>query len=115
MAAFTRTADLPGGTQMHTWTLTTADHTGDGIEAPGASDRTVTMTGTWGAATGIMEGSNDGSTWLPLTDNGNTAISMTADAIEIILQNPRYIRPRLSVVGAGATVTVKVLSRTTTK
>ena len=111
--SFTRTADLPGRTVMHTWTLTTADHTGEAMETPGTSDRTVTATGTWGGATFIMEGSNDNAVFLPLTDNGNTAISMTTNGIEVILQNPRYIRPRLSAVGAGATVVVQVFSRST--
>lgn len=112
--SFVRTADLPGRTVMHTWSLLTADPNGEAMETPGNSDRTVTVTNAnWGGATVIIEGSNNGVTYLPLTDNGNTAISWTADGIEVILQNPRYIRPRVSVVGTASVPIVQILSRST--
>lgn len=109
-------ADHVGNTYMHTWVLTTADHTGVAIELPGAADRTVQFTGTWGSATGGLEGSNDGSTFAPLTNpSTGSAIAPTTDAtgISAVMENPRYIRPRLTAVGSGATVTVRLFSRRT--
>ena len=95
-----------------TWTLTTADHTGDAIEGRFAefADRTFYFLGTWGGATAAVEG-GDGTTYLPLTDPQGTAISKTADAIEAVTEVPEYSRPRLSSVGAGASIVVTCIAR----
>lgn len=111
----------PGNTWRVSWTLTTASPNGAYLKQPGASDRSVQVFGTFGGATCILEGSNDprvetdpgNAVWSPLTDNGSTAISFTAAGIEAVNENPLYIRPRLSVVGSGATITVSLLSRGT--
>ena len=111
----------PGNTYRDTWTLTTANPTGAFLERPGASDRCVHVYGTFGGATCILEGSNDprvetdpgSAVWSPLTDASTTAISFTAAGIEAVNENPLYIRPRLSVAGTGATITIQLLSRGT--
>jgi hypothetical protein len=110
MAAVTRT-EHAGNSYMASWTLTTADHTGDSYEHPGAADRTVQASGTFGGATVAIEGSNNGSTWSPLTDPGGTAITFTSAGIEAIAENPLYVRARLSVTGIGATIVVNMLNR----
>jgi hypothetical protein len=115
MASFTR-SEVPGGCTLHTWTLTTADPTGDAIELPGASDRSVDfVSAAWGGSTVVLEGSNEGTTFGGLQNAASgSAISATAaGAIQAVVENSRYIRPRLSVVGVGATVNVYLLSRTT--
>lgn len=111
----TRTADLPGGTQLHTWVLLTADPNGDKIELPGAADRSIQFAGAWGGATAALQGSNDGTTWGPLTNPATgAAITATIDGnITAVTENPRYVRALLTVVGAGASVTAYLLSRTT--
>lgn len=113
--AFTRYPDLPGGCQLHTWVLLTADPTGDAVELPGAADRSIQFAGTWGGATAALQGSNDGATWGALTNPATgAAITATVDAnIAAVVENPRYIRAKLTTVGAGATVTAYLLSRTT--
>ena len=95
-----------------TWSLTTADHTGApiGNEFAEYADRTVYFLGTWGGATGAVEG-GDGSTYVALTDPQGNAIAKTTDAIEVITEIPEYTRPRLSTVGVGAAVTVTVIMR----
>jgi|SRR5688572_12416791 len=113
-AAVTITDDLPGNTFMAAWTLTTADATGEAIEIPGAADRTVQFEGTWGGATAQLEGSNDNSVWVALTNPATgTAISATTDAtgMSAVMENPRYIRAKLTTAGAGATVRAKLFSR----
>ncbi|MFA6972399.1 MAG: hypothetical protein WC208_13520 [Gallionella sp.] len=114
MAALTQ-LDISGTKQVlkFTWTLTTADHTGDAIPADYAewADRTVYVVGgTWGAATLVWEGGSSASK-LTLTDAQTVAISKTADFIETVVETPEYSRPRLSAVGAGATMTVTCIAR----
>lgn len=91
--------------------MTTADHTGLAVERPQWYDRVLVATGTWGGATLILEGSNDGTNFVPLKDANGTAISLTADGTFHLLGTPRFVRPRLSVVGAGATITATLLCR----
>lgn len=99
-------------THVASWALTTADHTGDTLELPGAADRSIQFSGTWGGATAKIEGSNDGSTFVALPDPSSTEIAATTDALKAVLPNVRYIRPRLTTVGAGATITATLISKT---
>lgn len=95
-----------------TWALTSADATGEAIDGRYGewADRTTYFLGTWGGATAVIEG-GDGSTYVPLVDPQGTAISKTVDAIEVITEIPEFTRPRLSVAGAGATITCTVIAR----
>lgn len=84
--------------------------TGTGVQMPHMSDRSVQMSGTWGAATLVLQGSNDNVTWVTLTDGQGNAISKTADAIEQIAEFTRYIRVSSSG-GTGTDVDVTVFGR----
>ncbi len=62
-------------------------------------DPYVQIVGTWGSATGVLEGSLDGTTWFALyskqqiaTAGKNDTISFTADGAMSLLSLPRYIR-----------------------
>lgn len=113
MAGVTRT-EGQGKTFLHVWNLTTADGIGDAARHPGAADRTVQASGTFGGATVTIEGSiNDGVSWGPLRDPGGTAITFTAAGLQAIAENVTDIRARLSVVGVGAAIAVHLLSRST--
>lgn len=96
-----------------TWDLTTADHTGDSIAYPDYADRTAQfISSSWGAATASIEGSLDGgTTWFILTDPQGNVISKTANGGEAVTEAVPLIRARLTVVGAGAIVTVKLYVR----
>lgn len=111
MAAPT-TTDINGdrSVMLFTWTLTTADHTGDPISWTDWTDRSVQMAGTWGGATAVLEGANV-ATYLSITDPQGNAISKTADALEACTEITRFVRPRLSAVGAGASIVVNLLCR----
>jgi hypothetical protein len=102
---------------MFTWALTTANTTGDPIPFAALADRSVTFSGAaaWGAATAMVEGSNDGSVYLPFADPQGNAISKTADAIESVLELTRYFRPRLSTAGTAAAVTVTLIAKSAGK
>lgn len=97
---------------MASWTLTTADHTGSAVQHPQWYDRVLSVGGgTWGGATLILEGGNDGVNYSPLKDVFGNAVSLTADGVVHLQMTPQYMRPRLSVVGAGASIVPKILIR----
>ena len=103
-----------GNTSLATWNLTTADPTGDVIERPGASDRSVQVKGTFGGATVVLEGNLDGGdVFATLHDPGGVAITFTAAGVLAISENVTHVRAKLSPVGSGADVTVLLLSRST--
>lgn len=104
--------DRDGSVVTWTWTLTTANADGAVLEWPEWADRTFTATGTWGGATLSIQGSGDGTNWVTLNKvAGGTAATATADAAMAIIEVPRYVRPNLTVAGAGATVTVILTAR----
>jgi hypothetical protein len=76
-----------------------------GFEAPEYANKSVQVVGTFGTATIIIQGSNDGTNWVTLSDPQGTAISKTAAFIEQILENTRFVRPLVST-GAGADLDV---------
>lgn len=89
-----------------TWTITAANDTGLPECAPQFPVKTVTMTGTWNAGTILLEGSNDGTTYVTLNDPNGNALSFTADKTEAVLENPLYVRPRASVAVTSVVVTL---------
>lgn len=87
------------------WSALTFSGTDDGAPYEGVdfSDRTVQFDGTFGTGGSItLEGSNDGTNWFPLTDPQGNAITKTAAGLEVIEENPRYVRPRVTA-GDGST------------
>lgn len=95
-------------TKMATWNLA-ASESGLPFECPDFGDKTVTVTGTFGAASVLIEGSNDGTNWLPTQDFvGVTPVSFAAAGMKVLASCPRYIRP---TAGAGQTVTVIIIAR----
>lgn len=95
-----------------TWTFTgVASETGPALQGFAEwADRSVQMSGTWNGATVLLEGSIDGTTYLPLTDPQGNAISKTADALEAITEIVNFVRPRCSS-GAVTSLTILVLAR----
>ena len=95
------------------WTLTTADHTGVALGPNFADfvDRSVQIEGTFGGATVVLEGSNDGSNYEPLTDPQGNAISKSAAALEQVTEVTMLVRARLSAVGVGATIVITICAR----
>lgn len=89
-----------------TWTLTTAAGDGAWVKFNEYRDRCISFQGTFGGATVILQGSNDGGTTaFTLNDPLGTDISATAAGMFQVMESPELVRARLSVVGVGATVT----------
>ena len=96
--------------KIYSWTLTTADATGDPLYHTSHADKTVQVYGTLGSGTVTFQGANHPTshTWATLTDHADNAIALTVAGLKLIAQNPYAIRPVLSG-STGATVTVIVV------
>ena len=107
-----------GFTSLATWALTTANPNVDAdrgsISIPGARDRSIIVSGTFGGATVAVVGSNDGVNWAPLHDESGVALTFTALGAHAIVENCIHISCGLSVAGTGASVTASILSGRTT-
>lgn len=88
------------------WSGLTNATTDDGapVEMPDYADRSIQVQGTIGAAGNLrIEGSNDGTNYVVLTDPQGTALNIVAaGVIEQIQEITRYIRPRITA-GDGTT------------
>lgn len=109
------TLDLTGdrSVMLITWDLTTADHTGHPVAWFDWADRSIAFIGsTWSTAVAALEGSNDGTNWVPITDVQGTAITKTgSNGIEAAVELTRFVRPRLSTVGTLAVVQAQLIMR----
>lgn len=101
-----------GSVAQFVWALTTANTDGLPVEWVSYSDRTFSAVGTWGGATVTIEGSNDGTNWVPLSDAAGAAdATATANKAMTVVELTRYVRPNLTVPGTGAAVTVALIAR----
>lgn len=105
MAATVETTYPEPGLVMATWTGLSTEN-GNSISCARWADKTVHKIS--GTGTGAIEGSNDGTNWGALHDpQGNALTAMANGAIELISENPRYIR----AVAAGGTAVIAILGR----
>jgi hypothetical protein len=115
VAPTTKDISGDGSVFLISWNLTTADTTGAPIIGISWADRTALFQSlSWGGATAAIEGSNDGSVYVPLTDIQGVAISKSANDIESIVELTRYVQPRLTIPGTAAAVTVSIVARRAT-
>lgn len=87
------------GFQMFWETCTSANATGTAVEEFQWSDRSVQITGTFGTSGNLqIQGSNDGTNYVVLTDPQGNDLDITAAGIKQISEVTKYVRP---VVTAG--------------
>ncbi|SFT71423.1 hypothetical protein [Mesorhizobium sp. YR577] len=94
---------------LATWTSLVNGETGNSASITRwSNNKTVTVTGTFGAGGSVaIQGSNDGSTFVPLHDPRGVAIAITTAGAALIEENPLFIR---AVVTAGdGTTNLKVM------
>lgn len=94
---------LYGKSSIVTWSPLATGDTGEPLQGVGLSDRSVQFTGTFGGATVVLEGSNDGINYVTLTDPAGVALSFTSAGLKQLLQITRYMRPSVS---GGAAVAI---------
>jgi hypothetical protein len=88
---------------LYTWSGLLNTDDGQPVESPPYADRTVQVTGTFGVGGNArIEGSNNGTNWNTLNDPQGTPLNFTAGNIEVLLENPRFIRPIITA-GDGTT------------
>jgi hypothetical protein len=93
------------GTSTIVWTGLLNGDDGDPVQQSGRGDRSVQVTGTYGAAGNVrIEGSNDGVNWVALADPQGTDLDIVAadKQIEQIMEITKFIRPRVTA-GDGTT------------
>ena len=79
---------------------------------PNFADKTVHIKGNFsGPATIVIEGSNDGVTWITLTDPGGAALSFTSEDLKVILENPQELRPRVAAGDGSTDIDVFIVGR----
>lgn len=98
-----------------TWpTMTqTGSDVGEAWEHADFGDRTIQFDGTIGAAGSIsLQGSNDGSTWIVLTDpQGNAITKTTLPAIETVTENTRFVRPIINAGDGTTSINARLFAR----
>lgn len=106
--------DNSDGTHRHVWeTLTSTNAVGEPVSIAGAADRSVQIEGTFDSGTVIIEGSLEQvpTNFQTLTDPQGNAISKGAAALEAILENVTWVRPRMTGASGSADIDVTLLSR----
>jgi hypothetical protein len=108
MASVNATTDRNSlnGSVLVTWALADAD-TGTAFPIPYAADLTVQVSGTFGSATAVLEGSNDGTNWSTLNAVVGTNTSFTAAGMRKTVENPGYIRAK-TTGGTASAISVVV-------
>jgi hypothetical protein len=113
MATIEPTPSVPvNGVSVNIWTSVTENDTASPITLSGSAPAlsAVQFTGTFGGATAIMQGSNDGTNWVALNDLTGTAISLTAAGGVEFTTSFVYLRPSFSG-GTGQTLTAIMSTR----
>jgi len=90
-------------------TLTASGDLGLPICLAAWSDKTVVVTGDFtGSPTIIIEGSNDGTNFVQISNRQGTAMSFTAAGLNTSQDRPVFVRPRLTAGAGGGNVVVSI-------
>ena len=93
------------GVRVRKWPNMASGDVGSHVILTKFNDRTVHVTGTFGGATVVFEGSNDGVEFLPMRDPYNAVVSATTAKLIYLTEVPLYVRPRVEG-GVGTSVTL---------
>lgn len=85
----------------------------DGAPVMGAqyTDKNVQVTGDFGGASLVFEGSNNGTDYAALTDPQGNNLSFSAPKIEMVSEATLYIRPRVNGGDGSTDLSVSVLMK----
>jgi hypothetical protein len=103
-----------GSVTIYQWTpLTTTNADGAPVGAVQYADRSVQVTGTFGAGGSItFQGSNDGTNWAALNTAQGAAVALTAATqLKQLVEIPRYIRPYVTAGDGTTSVTAIMVAR----
>jgi len=86
-----------GSAKVISWVGLANGQSGDSVEDSLWADRSVQVTGTFGAGGSVtIEGSNDGTNWASLTDPQGNNLSFSTSKIETVIEMVRFIRPNIT-------------------
>ncbi len=103
---------LARGVHECTWSGLLSGDDGDWLDAAMLADKSVHVYGTFGVGgTVVIEGSNNKSTARTLTDPQGNALSFTQESIEQVLENTKWIRPRVTGGDGTTNLICKLLSQ----
>lgn len=89
------------------WAAVPEGDTYAAAETGGLFERSVQVGGTFGGATVLIQGSNDGVTYFTLNDLQDNPLSFAAAGVAAIQENVRYIKPSASG-GTNSSINVNV-------
>jgi len=99
-----RIVDFGESSSLAQWTDLATGDTGAPFPQSSWSDRSVQVSGTFGAGgTLSLEGSNDGTNWALLRDPFGADLAVTAAGIFAVMEITRFVRPHVTA-GDGATL-----------
>lgn len=94
------------------WTGLLNGDDGEAIDWAVFADRSVQVVGTFGAGGSVrIEGSNDGTNFVALTDPQGNALDITAAKIEQLQELALKVRPRVTAGDGSTNLTVLLLAR----
>ena len=107
----------PRGTIVVEWFPLVSGDTGAYVELPNYPDKSVMVSGTFGDGTLTLQGTNEKVAGAPanpqtLNDAQGTTLTWTAQRLEQVLENPRYIRPSMSGTTGDAIKVTMICTRT---
>lgn len=91
---------------INTWETLTAGDDGEPVLRIEFVDRSVQVIGTFGGATILIQGSNDGVNYYTLNDLQGNALTFSVAGLKGVAEPTKYIKP---VVSGGATVDIDVI------
>lgn len=95
-----------------TWANMALGDTGKPIDWPAYMDRSVQVKGTFGAAGAVtMEGSNDGTVFVPLSDPRGNSLAINTAKIEQIEDCVYQTRPNVTAGDGTTSLTVVLFAR----
>jgi len=98
------------GVTLITWAALTAGDTGSPVSGAASADKTMQLFGTFDGETMTMQGAMAvAGTYIDMNDPQGNSMAYTSADMEVILENPLYIRPSVSSGGGTTSLTVYVL------
>lgn len=91
--------------------LTTTNDVGSAFTKVQWADRSIQVTGTFGAGGSLRwEGSNDGTNYYALTNPQGDALNITAAKVDAITEITAYARPRVTAGDGTTSLTVTLIA-----
>ena len=106
--------DLMVDNKVYTWAPMTAGDVGDSVGSTGTGDRTVQVSGTFGAGTSVaIEGTLDGVNFNTLRDPTGSLLTFSGAGLKAVLENVIQLRPHIVAGDGTEQITVVMAVRRT--